>query len=330
MPVNQQVITALRRFFTPAEVARILKTLPPRATPIMDLVYPERRRRQKAGAFLALSEIKDLTGAIPVVRKGSRSYSLDGGENTSTLIEPEAINPSTFIKASELNNAISLGLESSMEQLVADRIESLRNACRASTEIMAAQSLSGKISYPMATESGAFKNYEVDFGTIDALDAVDFTGKSYGDIRAFLEEQYMEQQNSGYAGDIRFLVAPDVYTAILNVVTALKTFPGQFTAEGLTLDGKYKLMPMGVTYKKPGAAVAAAVIPAKTIQTIDLAADHTIFYCAIDDLDAGLVPMPFFAKTKIEDDPSGIKVIGHSKPLPAPVLGAMKKRQVLA
>lgn len=330
MALNQQVITALRRYFTPAEVGRILKTLPPRATPIMDLVYPEKRRKQKAGAYLPLSEIKDLTGAVPVVRKGSRSYSVDGTENTATLIEPEAFNPSTFIKASELNSAISLGLESGLEQFVADRIETLRNACRSGTEILAAQSLSGKISYPMASESGVYKNYEVDFGTVEALAAVDFTGKGYGDIRSYLEEQYVEQQNSGFAGDIRFLVAPDVYAVILNIVTNLKTFPGQFTNEGLTLDGKYKLMPMGVTYKKPGSAVASAVIPAKTIQTIDLAADHTLFYCAIDDLDAGLVPMPFFAKTKIEDDPSGIKVIGNSKPLPAPVLSAMKKRQVLA
>ena len=325
--INQTVITALRRYFTPAEVARLLRLLPKLQTPIMDLVYPESQRNS---SMLPLSEIKDITGAVPVVRKGTRSQPIDGGDNTTLLIDPEAFNPSLTISAAELNNLIAMGIEAGVESFSSEKIEILRGICRKGTEIMAAQSLSGKIDYPMTTESGALKSYKVDYGAIDTMDAVDITNMSYGDIRKVLEEMYVEQQGSGFAADIRFLTSSAAYTKILNVITDLKTFPGQFVADGLVLEGKYKIVPMTVTYKKPGSAAATPVIPDKYIQTIDVGAPHTLFYLAIDDFEAGLAPMPFFAKVKVMDDPSAIKIIGNSKPLPAPVLAAMRKRKVVA
>jgi len=328
--ISQTVITALRRYFTPAEVARILKTLPKLQTPIMDLVYPESRRKQRNSSLLPLSEVKDIVGAVPVVRKGTRSLPVDSGEHTALLIEPEAFVPSLFITAAEINNLIAMGIEAGAEAFAAEKIEILRGRCRQGTEIMAAQSLSGLIDYPMATESGTLVSYKVEYGAVEALANADMSAMNYGQIRQLLEEMYVEQQGSGYAGDIRFLSSPEAYAKILDIVTGLKTFPGQFTDYGLLLDGKYKIQPMTVTYKKPGAVTATPVIPAKYIQTIDVAAPHTLFYCAIDDLEAGLAPMPFFAKQKVMDDPSGIKVIGNSKPLPAPVLGAMRKRKVIA
>lgn len=54
-----------------------------------------------------------------------------------------------------------------------------------------------------------------------------------------------------------------------------------------------------------------------------------LFYCALDDLDANLQPLPFYAKPIVQQDPSGVKIVGTSKPLPAPVLGAIVWQQVL-
>jgi len=328
--INQTVITALRRYFTPAEVARILKILPVLKTPIMDLVYPESRRKQRTSTMISLSEVTDVTGAVPVVRKGTRSYPVDGGENSALMIEPEAFNPSKSITAAELNNLISMGIEAGMEAFVTEKIEILRSICRAGTEIMCAQSLGGGINFPMATESGSLKDYKVDYGTVAEMEAADMSAMNYGDIRKVLEEIYVEQLATGFANDIRYLVSAEAYSRILEVVTNLKTFPGRFIPEGLELEGKFRIMPMTVTYKVPGSDTATPVIPAKYIQSIDVGAAHTLFYCAIDDLEAGLAPMPFFAKAKITDDPSGVKIIGNSKPLPAPVLKAMVKRKVIA
>ncbi|MDR1420633.1 MAG: major capsid protein [Treponema sp.] len=330
MAVKQEITAALARYFTPQEVALVLKALPPLKTPVMDLVYPESRRRQKATPYISIAEIKDRTGAAPVVRKGTRSVPLDTGAVSGQLLEPEAFNPSIFSKASELNQLFALGMGTGVQAFIRDAIETLRNACREGTEIMAAQSLSGAIDYPMATESGSFLSYKVQYGTIKTLSAANIAGAEYGALHQILEETYAEQQNSGYAGKIRFLCAPDVYAAIINIVISKSAIPSTFTGDGLVIEGKYHILPFGHTYKKPGESNASPVIPEKFIQTIDLDAPHTLFYCAIDDLDANLAPMPFYAKPKFSDDPSGVKIIGNSKPLPAPVLSAMRRRKLLS
>jgi hypothetical protein len=210
-----------------------------------------------------------------------------------------------------------------------DTIEELRNRIRQSTEILAAQSLGGSISYPMQNETGAAGSYDIDYGAIKTLPDIDISAMNYGQLRAALEKLYVEQQNTGYAGAVRFLVGIDAYSAIINLVIQKSAIPARFENDGLVIEGKYHLLPIGYTYKTPGAAEAAPVIDPKYIQTIDLNAPHTLFYAAIDDLEANLAPMPFFAKYKLTDDPSGVKIIAYSKPVPAPAVKAMVRQRVL-
>jgi hypothetical protein len=295
----------------------------------MDMVYPQTRRRQKASAYIALADVTGVTGAIPIVRNGTRSVPLDSGKTTGRVLEPQAFNPSKFIKASELNQLVSLGMESGLQTFIRDTIEELRNRIRRSTEILAARSLSGAISYPMQNETGAASSYDIDYGVIKSLSDVDISAMNYGQLRAALERLYVEQQNTGYAGAVRFLTGVDAYSAIVNLVVQKSAIPAKFESDGLVIEGKYHLLPIGYTYKAPGASEAASVIDPDCIQTIDLDAPHTLFYAAIDDLEANLAPMPFFAKYKLTDDPSGVKIIAYSKPVPAPAVKAMVKQRVL-
>lgn len=43
----------------------------------------------------------------------------------------------------------------------------------------------------------------------------------------------------------------------------------------------------------------------------------TVFFGAIEDIDAGLQPLPFFAKSWLDNDPSGLHLLGQSAPVPA-------------
>ena len=61
-----------------------------------------------------------------------------------------------------------------------------------------------------------------------------------------------------------------------------------------------------------------------------LANPGTLFYLALDDFDAGLKALPFFAKQVKSDDPSGYKIIGMSKPLPAVAVSKTVDRKYLA
>ena len=61
------------------------------------------------------------------------------------------------------------------------------------------------------------------------------------------------------------------------------------------------------------------VIDSKKLYAVALDAPFTLYYCAIDDLDANLLPMPLYVMAQKKQDPSGYKIIGKSKPLPVPV-----------
>jgi hypothetical protein len=113
------------------------------------------------------------------------------------------------------------------------------------------------------------------------------------------------------------------------VVAAGTIAPVIWTDTGLTLFGKYKIMTMGMTYILPGTTAAVPVIPAGYIQTVDITNAGKLFYAALDDLDANLAPLPFYAKPIKSDDPSGYKFVSESKPLPAPAISKMRRQRFL-
>ena len=112
-------------------------------------------------------------------------------------------------------------------------------------------------------------------------------------------------------------------TVYNNLITALSALSGGFngyakwTDTGLVLLGRYEIMSMALTFVLPGSSDVKSVVADNEIKIIDLANPGKLFYAALDDLDANLAPLPFFAKTWEEKDPSGVKIVGESKPLPA-------------
>ena len=326
--VNQLI--TLKKYFTQEAIARTLLALPVIHTPIMDLFFPPERRKQKMSAYLGLAEIEADTGIVPVIKRGSRSYPVDGDTTKIDLIEPMPITPSIFVKAKDINDLISSGVADNVQAFVQEQIERLRNICRQTTEVLCARALSGSIAYKMGTESGTLKEYAVSLGTIKLMSAIDITGKSLAQVQGYLEKMYVEMRNKGYAGDIRFLFSDSPYSMLVTLVLAANNAPVQWTDYGLVLFGKYKIMPMGLSYTLPGAVSATSVLEDKYVQAIDISAPHGLYYCALDDLDANLAPMPYFAKPVASEDPSGYKIIGNSKPFPAPVIRAMVKQKWVA
>ena len=160
----------------------------------------------------------------------------------------------------------------------------------------------------------------------------DIAGKTIAILQQNLEQQFLEQRKTGCTTDVRYLVGTDVYSAIIGMIanTTSPNIPVQWTDYGCVLFGKYKLMPMSATYALPGKNTLTDVVDSKSIQTIDIANAGTLFYLALDDFDAGLKPLPFFAKNVKSQDPSGYKIIGMSKPLPALAVSKTVIRKYLA
>jgi hypothetical protein len=67
----------------------------------------------------------------------------------------------------------------------------------------------------------------------------------------------------------------------------------------------------------------------KTLRMIDPEGGHQMPYCALDDFDAKLAPLPLFIKPIKIEDPSGIKLVAQSKPFPVPNMDAIAEAQVI-
>lgn len=333
MSINTTLQGRLNTFFNLKNFADVISTLPKPQTPMTDLLFGQGKRKQKTSPYIAIQDIQNETGAVPVILRGSKSYGVDSGKKSIGMIEVQPLSMNKFISGAELNNLIAVGETDSINAKLTEVIENLRDRTAVSTEILVCQSLSGKISYPASIEGASYETYTVEIGKPKALAATDIgaSGKTIADLQKALEAQFIAQQSTGSSSDVRYLVGSDVYAKIVELVISAKgVIPVQWTDTGLTLFGKYKLMPLSTTYALPGSDTAQSIIDSKSIQTVDLSNTGKLFYAALDELDAKLQPLPFFASYEHSQDPSGIKVFSSSKPLPAFAVGKTVLQQYLA
>jgi len=315
----------LRQFFTPKAIAETLQVLPPLMTPVMDRVYPEPNRKQHPFPVLGYTEIKRVVKNVPVVRRGSTAVQVGEDKGGITYIEPQPIEVSTFLSAKELND-MQLLTAKGIQQYITDKIDFLRRVVRKTTEALSAQSLTGEISYPMKTASG-LETYSVNFGstlayTVDKL--WDDPGKKLSEVLEDLIAISQTIIENGY-GNIVFLAGAKAFSTLaglaLNVYTEGK-IAVQITEKAINIAG-FTVELMHYKYLDLLTNQSRYVVPPDKICAISLEAPHTLFYCAIDDIEAGLVPLPLFATYEMKKNPSGVEIVGKSKPLPVPVVDAI-------
>ena len=112
----------------------------------------------------------------------------------------------------------------------------------------------------------------------------------------------------------------NVYTALLKLVdnvrsTAKQNIRVEKVEAGINVGG-FLVKPMDETFQNPQTKSAVDKIGPDELVMISLDAGHTLYYCALDDLDTRLQALPFFLKPIVKQNPSGIDVLGMSKPLP--------------
>ena len=317
-------------FFTQKEIADIVGELPKPQTPMADFLFPASARRQKQSPFISMSDVTAETGAIPLIRRNTSSYRVDTGKSSRTLIEVDPVSPSLFVSARDINDLVALGETESVRAYVAEKIEALRDRVSETIETMSRQSLSGKIAYPYATADGIGGTCEIELGKPNVLDPANLAGADIAKIQNWLEELYNKQAATGASGQIQFLFGSSVYSFVAGkFIEAKLSSPIAWEPEGVTLFGKYKIRTNGLTYTLPGSKPVCKVLADNEVRTLDLTRTGKLFFAALDDMDANLAALPFYAKPIESKDPDGVKIVAESKPLPAPALAKMCKQQVV-
>ncbi len=300
--------------------AKLFKTLPPLETTVMDTVF--KNRVQHPMAVIGTKDIIEITQTAPVIGRSAPATPVSEGSSTYNFIEPLAVNPSDFVSAGEMNDMRTWGL-ANREAWLKSKQDKLRKIVRRSTEGMAAGVLSGTLSWPLKLESGGWDTYEVSFGTpLSYIPAKkwDATDATIVDVYNTLMQMRKTLRKKGYGGTIEIWAGDTVYLSLLKLVdnvrsTAKQNIRTEKVEAGINVGG-FLVKPMDETFQDPRTKAATDKVGATKLCMIALDAGHTLYYCALDDLDARLQPLPFFLKPILKKNPSGIDVLGMSKPLP--------------
>ncbi|MBF0589399.1 MAG: major capsid protein, partial [Magnetococcales bacterium] len=302
----------LSQHLTPAAIARTVSQLPKLETFMVNLMFSQTRNH--TSPMIGLAEIAKAVGNKPVVQRGGMSVPLTAGSRDIEYLVPHGVDLKSFLTAVDLNNLKVMGA-GGMKSWVSNEVDTHRRAVRSTVEAMACQAASGQISYYMATDTGNLEPYTVNFGAIQSYTPHalwSLADTSFEEILGDLIGMEGEiQQKSGFGSRIEFIAGNDVYRYLAGKVLITDTntkIKAEITNDGIRVaDFVIRRSRGGYTNLINESWVPA--VANNTIKAVAMDAPHTLYYLAIDDVDAGLLPTPLHVRQVKSDEPSGYKIL---------------------
>ena len=241
-----------------------------------------------------------------------------------TTIEPLPIKPSKKITGQDLNNLrMILPDRASLAAWTRDTIDYLRRTVRATTEGIACTALTGKISWPVRLDGAGYEVYEVNYGTPlsvtpEDADKLDADGATVATVEALLDEMETAIQEAGVGGDVEYMAGKKAFSAISRLVEKLQSTADHGVKKvkgGFDFNGRI-IRKCSERYRNPNGGAMVSKIPDHKILAYAKDAPGKIIYCALDNIDSKLLPLPFFPAPYPLPEGTGVSIVGHSKALP--------------
>ncbi len=307
----------LSKFLTPQKIKDYIQSSPYRPNVIVKDLYSRDADTYDSPVY-PYAEVKEVTGNVPLVLRGGQPVNVAGDNTKYNFIEVQPIDISETLNAVELVNMKALG-DVAVERIVRQKVQKFHKIVLDTVGALAAQTLSGKISYQIKMQSG-LDLYEVNYGTVADLSPSTLPANLKDLYNLFVDMEGKLQEN-GYGQEVIIYAGKQAYGKILEIAFSYtgKTIKVEEKDGGIYI-GNYFIKPITVGYKdKDGNFVRA--VPDKKIKMIDKSAPFRLRYLSIDDLRANLKAMPLFVAQKLEG--KAIELEGQSKPLPIPVTDAI-------
>lgn len=318
--------TFLRSYMTVSWVAKLVERMPKRTSVIYDSVF--KKRNNNPSAYVRVDEILQSIGSVPMVSRGGASVRAAGSEMSTGLIEPMPIRLNEMLTGARLNDLRSMYQNGSDrgQRLVQSEIDRLTMKLMGQTQktrdALCAQAMTGKIDYQMIAD-GAYTRYVVDFGaplTYAPTKKWNADGTKIGDVLSQLITIKQKLAEQGFSGNVLHMAPSDTWVALANLVTNLpndQRMGASVENNVITVSG-FKIFLDDGSYADRDAAGSVVVKPEiEAKKLLSWVEDMPqIEYCAIDDIDGNLEAVPFFSKPIQSPDPSGVKIVSESKPLP--------------
>lgn len=315
------MLVKLKGLFSPQCIAEYMKSLLPIKTTIMDELFPDRPTHPFA--TVGVKDIVEVVGTVPVVARDGRSVDVSSGNLSIAFIEPLPLKPARKISGTDLNNLkLLVGDNTSLKNYAKGETDHLRKTVRKSTEGICCTALTGKISWPVKLEAGGYETYEINYGdplSVVPKKKIDADDAAIADLEAILSDMEDEIQEAGVGSDIKYLAGKKVWNTISRLIDNFKS-----TAE-LTVKrvGKgevdingYIIRKCSETYRNPQTNAVVSKIPPHKILAYATDAPGKVMYCALDNIESGLRPLPFQPVVYELDEGRGFKIVGYAKPLP--------------
>lgn len=322
----------IRGLFSKEAIIRYLTALPILKTPVMDTVFGD--RPQHPLPMLGADDVSLVANPLPVVRRGAPSISAVSESGNITLYEPLPVSAHKSVTGADLLNLQMLRGDG-LEAWAREKADLLRRACRLTTEALCALALTGTVEWPVQLEKGGWEVYKIEYGvplsvTPDTLwDAGGVKLKAVFELLTNMQELI---QDNGFGGQVVIWAGKAAYNALFAIAEASVTTAKmrvEITEKGINVGG-YLVERRSERNRNPQTGAMTPVVGDDDVVMLALDAGHKLPYCALDDLDARLQPLPFFVKPIETKDPSGYRLVGMSKPFPVPNVKGICRATVLS
>lgn len=323
----------LTKYFTLEQNIDRLERLPEIKSPIMDLVYPESKRTNYPRSIIAIKDLPKEVKNVPVILRGTQAVPVNDKKGVSGY-EPFPVEVSMTLTAADLNDLIAAGFTTNAQTEIDQKVDRLRKTTRATTEALAAQSLTGKIKYSVR---GALADnselYTADFGATKTYAPAKKWNDSAVTIADIIKDCLAmgdKMRGNGFGNNLAVLVNSNIFNLIVSLILKLQANSlGISVANNAIIFPGFTLYRLASTYYDYKAKQDTPVIPDGKACAVALDAPHWLPYCAIDDIDAQLAPLPFFSKAVKVENPSAWEIYGKTKPFPVPIVEAICWADVL-
>lgn len=313
----------LKKFLTPSKIKDYIQSTPIKPRIITEELYSKDVDTYESPVF-PYAEIEEVTGNVPLVIRGSEPLNVSGDKITYNFIEVQPINIAETLSPVEVLNMRAIG-EDSIEKIIKQKVEKFRRIILDTIEALASQSINGRISYQVRTQTGT-DTFEVIFGEIKNL-TPSTPPSTLKDLYNLLIEMETTLQERGYGQEIKIFAGKTAFSKILDISMSYtgKSIYIEQKDGGLYI-GNYFIKPVASGYKNINGEFVRAISD-NTIKMIDTSAPFKLRYLAIDDFRAGLQALPIFITQK--DDKRAIQLEAQSKPFLIPVTKAIVDAQIL-
>ncbi|MDR2663071.1 MAG: major capsid protein [Treponema sp.] len=299
---------------TPDDIERVVADNP--AAPSNALDY-FKRRPLKNSAYIAVRDILQEVGNIPVVRRGDTGIR-PVSESGVNLIEPMPIEIDDTFSAVELDE-YERSSQAGKQQLVQEKLQQHLTLIRATTKALCVQAHHGKIDYMMKAGAGLVR-YQVTYGTGD-VEVIDNPiapeDLTVGDLISAVSGGIKAMAASQVGGPVDIVVSADLFTVIANLVAAQKAFNSTVSPGYVDLAGfRFKLDNDSYVDQASGGTKTTKTLcdPGQLMIRAENAG-QSLPYCKIDDV-VLREAVPFYSFTKDRVDQRGTDVFSKSKPFP--------------